>query len=140
MAKTNDRAVWQSRRPFSRLSHAMRNAAGRKNERASRGLFWVKLVPPRQVSQTTAHAPKAEVQALSPHVAEVAGSGPPTHGIDWSRVANRCAAQRRNAASHLSSSARASSRASAEVWGNSSFHANGLHASMIIFECEVSPR
>src|ERR1043166_4600182 len=49
-------------------------------------------------------------------------------------------APQRKAAIHLSWIARASSRESAEVRGNSSFHANGLHASMIIFECEVSPR
>src|SRR6202045_2113692 len=55
----------------------------------------------------------------------------------------RCAelaAQRRKARIHLSLIARESSNESADVRGNSSFHPNGLHASMIIFECEVSPR
>src|SRR5262249_46842045 len=36
--------------------------------------------------------------------------------------------------------ARASARESAEVGGNCSIHANGRHASMITFECEVTPR
>src|SRR5690242_19450590 len=41
---------------------------------------------------------------------------------------------------HLSSITRASSCESADVVGNLSFHANGRHASMIAFECEVTPR
>src|SRR5262249_34668833 len=41
---------------------------------------------------------------------------------------------------HLSSIARASSFDSAESGGNRSFQANGLHASTISLECEVTPR
>jgi hypothetical protein len=46
----------------------------------------------------------------------------------------------RNAAPHFAASARAPSAAKAETGANASFQANGLQASMIIFECAVWPR
>src|SRR5262249_59816686 len=45
-----------------------------------------------------------------------------------------------SASPHFCSIARASARESAEVGGNCSIHANGRQASMITFECEVTPR
>src|SRR5262249_8700646 len=53
---------------------------------------------------------------------------------------NEAAASYLSASPHFCSIARASVRESAEVGGNCSIHANGRQASMITFECEVTPR
>src|SRR5712691_11705029 len=45
-----------------------------------------------------------------------------------------------SASPHFFSTARASSWESADSFGKRSIHANGLTASMISFECEVTPR
>ena len=47
---------------------------------------------------------------------------------------------RRDLSPHFASISRASSDDSAEVGGNLSIQANGRQASMIAFECEVTPR
>src|SRR5262245_20337170 len=75
-----------------------------------------------------------------PHPSRRAHGHPVLPGVRNTRAPQDEGGAYFNASPHFCTIARASVRESADVGGNCSIHANGRHASMITFECEVTPR